>query len=144
MSTEKKIDPFAALILVISLIAIIVMSFAYFMGLYYPGYGNRYSCLSCGYTTAGDLAAQIFVILLFIIQIIIALNDLLPNPFIKKDIGLLGLVLAVLTILIVIVGAAIFIVTYLDYDTWPETGFYFGLIAGIINAILFFLKYKNK
>jgi len=144
MSSERKIDPFAALILVISLIVIIVMAISNFMGFNLGFYGARYSCLTCEYYTAGDLAMQILAIIFFIIQLIIALNELLPNPLIKKDLVLLGLGLAALTIIVVIIGAGIFIVTYSDYDSWPETGFYFGLIGGIINAILFFLKYKNK
>ena len=144
MSSERKIDPFSALILVISLIAIIVMAISSFMGFYLGGGNYRYSCLDCEYATAGDLAMQILAIIFFVLQIIIALNDLLPKSFINKDLSVIGLFLAALTIIVVISGASIFIATYWEYESWPETGFYFGLIGGIINAVLFFLKFRNK
>ncbi|MFX1297953.1 MAG: hypothetical protein ACFFD2_24280 [Promethearchaeota archaeon] len=145
MSSERKIDPFAALILVISFIAIILIVIGPFMAFWLPYYnGVRYSCFTCEYYTLGDLAAQIFAIILFILQIIIVLNDLVPKPIIKKNIDFLGMALAGLTIIVVVIGAAIFIITYIEYDSWPELGFYAGVIGGIINVILFVLKYKNK
>ena len=144
MSSESKIDPFAALILVLSLIAIIVMAIFDFMGLYIGGGNYRYSCLDCEYATAGDLAMQILAIIFFVLQIIIALNDLLPKSFIKRDLSAIGLFLAALTIIVVIIGANIFIATYSEIETWPEIGFYFGLIGGIINGVLFFLKFLMK
>ncbi|GAG95309.1 unnamed protein product, partial [marine sediment metagenome] len=57
---------------------------------------------------------------------------------------LFGILLAGLTILLAIIGIASFGITYEAYTWWPETGFYGGIIAGILNSILFFLKYKNK
>lgn len=144
MSSEMKIDPFAALILVLSVIGIILIAAFTFAGFYYPGYGNRYSCFDCEYWTPGDLAAQIIMIILLVIQIIIALNDLLPKKFIEMDLEIFGILLAGLTILLAIIGIASFGIAYDAFTWWPETGFYGGIIAGILNTILFFLKYKNK
>ncbi len=145
MSSERKVDPFAILILVLSIIGIILLATQYFAGFYYTGVGeNRYSCFDCGYATPADLTAQIFVVILLIIQIVIALNDLLPKRFLEKDLDKIGMILAVLTIVFVIIGLSSFGIFYSQYDWWPETGFYGGIIAGLINAIMFFLKYRNK
>jgi len=144
MSSEMKIDPFAALILVLSVVGIILIAAFSFAGFYLPSYGNRYSCLGCEYWTPGDLAAQIIMIILLIIQIVVALNDLLPKKFIEMDLEIFGILVAGLTILLAIIGIASFGITYEAYTWWPETGFYGGIIAGILNTILFFLKYKNK
>lgn len=145
MSTEKKADPFAALILVISIIGIILLAALEFGGFYHTGAGaNRYSCLTCEYSSIGDLIAQIFIIILLIIQIGLAVNDLLPNKLIEKDTDKIGLCLAVLTILFVIIGYASFGLTYAQFDSWPEAGFYGTIIAGLVNSILFFLKIKNR
>ena len=84
------------------------------------------------------------VLILLIAQIIIALNDLLPNRFVKKNLDLYGVILSVLTIIFVIIGIGAFAAAYPQFDTWPETGFYGGIIAGIVNTLLFFLKYRNK
>ena len=145
MSTERKIDPFAALILVVSLIALIIMAVSDFMGLYLTPYGYlRYSCLTCEYATGGDLAAQIIAIIFFIIIMIVALNDLLPKRLIDMDLSLIGMILALVIIVAVIGGMSAFMVYYADYETWPGTGFYAGIIGGIVNIILFYLKYRNK
>lgn len=144
MSSEMKIDPFAALILVLSVVGIILIAALDFAGFYYPGYGNRYSCLSCEFWTPGDLAAQVIMIILLIIQIVVALNDLLPKKIIEMDLEIFGILLAGLTILLAIIGIASFGIAYEAYTWWPGTGFYGGIIAGILNTILFFLKYKNK
>jgi len=144
MSSERKVDPFAALILVISIIGIILMA-AFEFAAFYLGAGNyRYSCLDCGYATPADLAAQIFVLILLLIQIIIALNDLLPKRFLEKDLDKIGMILAVLTIVFVIIGLGAFGIAYSEYEWWPETGFYGGIIAGVLNTVLFFLKDRNN
>ena len=144
MSDERKIDPFAVLILVLSIIGIILLATQYFASFYLGGGNYRHSCLDCGYATPADLAAQIFVLILLIIQIVIALNDLLPKRFLEKDLDKIGMILAVLTIVFVIIGLGAFGIEYSEYEWWPETGFYGGIIAGLINAVLFFLKDRNK
>jgi len=144
MSTERKVDVFAALILVLSLIGMILLAALDFAAYYLPSYGNRYSCLGCEYSTDADLAAQVIILVLLIIQIVIALNDLVPNRFIDKDLEKYGMFLAVVTVLFVIIGIASFGAEYSEYEWWPETGFYGAIIAGMLNPILLFLKYKNK
>ena len=144
MSSERNIDPFAVIILVLSIVGIILLAAFAFAGFYYPGYGNRFSCFDCEYWTQGDLAAQVIVLILLILQIVIALNDLLPKRFIEKDLDKIGMILAGFTILIVIIGIASFGIYYSEYEWWPETGFYGSIIAGILNLILFFLKDKNR
>ena len=145
MSTERKVDPFAALILVLSIVAIILIATQYFAGFYVSGY-YRYACLDCEYSTDGDLAAQIMMIILLIIQIVVVLNELLPKRFVDKDLTIVGLGLAALTMLFAIIGIASFGAEYEDIVSswWPETGFYAGIVAGLLNAILFALKYKNR
>jgi len=144
MSSERNVDVFAALILVLSIIGIILLSAFSFAAFYYPGYGNRYSCFDCGYTTEIGLTAQIVVLILLIIQIVIALNDLLPKRFLEKDLDKIGMIVAVLTMVFVVIGLGVFGIEYSEYEWWPETGFYGGIIAGLINAVLFFLKDRNK
>lgn len=144
MSSERKVDPFAALILVLSIVGIILIATQYFASFYLGGGYYRHSCLDCEYATGADLAAQVMMIVLFVIQIIIVLNDLLPNRFVDKDLSVIGLGLAALTMLFAIVGIASFGAEYSDFEWWPETGFYGGIVGGLLNAVLFFLKYKNK
>ena len=143
MSSERKIDPFAAIILLISIIGIILLATQYFMSFYLGGGSYRHSCLDCGYATTVDLTAQIIVIILLVVQIILALNDLLPKSFIEKDLTSMGLFVAILTVIWVLIGLISFGVTYMEYEWWPDTGFYAGIIAGIVNTVMFFLKYKN-
>jgi len=144
MSTERKVDIFAALVLVLSLIGLILLAALDFAAFYLPSYGTRFSCLSCEYSTDVDLAAQVIILVLLIIQIIIALNDLLPNKFIKKPLEKYGMLLAVATVLFAIIGITSFGVEYGDYEWWAAEGFWGSTIAGLLNTILFFLKYKNK
>ena len=84
------------------------------------------------------------MLILLIIQIVVVLNELLPKKFIEKDLDIYGILLAGFTILFAIIGIVSFGIAYDAYSWWPETGFYGGIIAGILNTILFFLKYKNK
>lgn len=145
MSSERKVDPFAAIILILSIVGIILIATQYFAGLYVSGI-YRYACLDCEYSTDGDIAAQVMIIILLIIQIVVVLNELLPKRFVDKDLTILGLGLAALTILFAIIGIASFGAEYEDLVSswWPETGFYGGIVAGLLNAILFALKYKNR
>lgn len=144
MSSEKTIDPFAVLILVLSILGIVLLA-PFEFAAFYLGAGNyRYSCLTCEYATPVDLAAQILIIVLLIIQIIISLNELLPNRFIEKDLDKIGMILAGLTFLFAIIGIASFGAAYSAYDWWPELGFYSSIVAGILNVLLFFLKDRNK
>ena len=143
MSEERKVDVFSALILIFSIIAIIleiIGPFAYF----YLGGGNyRYSCLDCEYSTGVDYMMQILAIILLVIQIIIALNELIPNKFIKMEVTKYGIILAILTMVFALIGIASFGISYAFYEWWPDLGFYGLAIGGLINTILFFLKQKN-
>ena len=144
MSSERNIDVFAALVLVLSIIGIILLATQYFASFYLGGGNYRHSCLDCEYATTADFMAQILMIIFLIGQIVIAVNDLVPNRFIKTDLDKMGLLLAGCTTLLAIIGLASFGIVYALYEWWPETGFYGGIIAGLINTILFFLKWRNK
>ncbi len=144
MSSEKNVNVFAALILVLSIIGIILLATQYFASFYLGAGYYRHSCLDCEYATSGDLAAQIIMLIFLIVQIVIVINDLLPNKFIQRDLDKFGLLLAGCTVLLAIIGLATFGIAYEAYEWWPDTGFYGGIIAGILNTILFFLKSKNK
>ena len=143
MSSERNVDVFAALILVLSIIGIILLATQWFASLYTGSY-YWHSCLDCENSTAGDYAAQIIMLIFLIVQIVIAINDLLPKKFIQKDLDKFGLLLAGCTILLAIIGLASFGIYYDAFDWWADTGFYGAIIAGILNTILFFLKFKNK
>ena len=144
MSEERNIDPFSLMILILSIIAIITELIGPFAGFYYSGYGNRFSCLDCEYSTSVDLILQYLILILFVIQIIIALNELLPNKFIPKDVTKYGMHLAILTWIFAIIGLASFGLTYGAYEWWPELSFYGTVVGGVLNTILFFLYQKNK
>ena len=144
MSAERKIDPFAVMILILSILGIVLLAPFDFAAFDLGGGYIRFSCLTCEYATTGDLIAQIFIIILLIIQIVIALNELLPNRFIDKDLDKIGIGLAGITFLFAIIGIGSFGAAYANYDWWLELGAYSSLVAGILNAILFFLKDRNK
>ena len=144
MSSEKNIDPFAVIILVLSVIGLILLAALDFAAFDLNGSGTRWSCLSCEYSTTVDLIAQVIIIILLVLQIVIALNELIPKRLIELDLNLIGMILAGLTITFVIIGIGSFGIYYMEYYWWPETGFYGAIIAGILNLVLFFLKYKNR
>jgi len=144
MSSERNIDIFSAIILILSIIGLIMVIIGPFAELDIGGGSIRASCLDCGYSTPVDYAAQIIILILFIIQIIIALNELLPNPFIKQDITKYGMYIAILTLIFAIVGLAAFGISYAFYYWWPELGFYGSAVGGVLNTVLFYLKKKNK
>ncbi|MFX1499827.1 MAG: hypothetical protein ACFFDH_02550 [Promethearchaeota archaeon] len=54
MSSEKKVDPFAVIILVLSIIGIILVATQYFAGFYLGGGNYRYSFLDCENATSVD------------------------------------------------------------------------------------------
>ncbi|MBY9008749.1 MAG: hypothetical protein KGD74_02650, partial [Candidatus Lokiarchaeota archaeon] len=137
MSEERKIDPFSLLILVLSIIAIIMEIIGPFAVFWLGGSEYRYSCLDCEYSTPVDYILQILILILFVIQIIIALNELLPNKFIPKDITKYGMYLAILTWIFAIIGLASFGITNSAYEWWPELGFYGAVVGGLLNTILF-------
>jgi len=144
MSEERNIDIFSVLILILSIIAIVLVAIGPFAGFYYGGYGDRYSCLGCEYWTAGDLIAQIFILILFIIQVVIALNNLLPKKFISIDLTKYSLYIAITTFALAIIGLISFGTTHIGDEWWPELGFYGSVVGGFLNTILFFLKQKSK
>jgi len=146
MSEERKIDAFAIIILIISLVGLILMLVTDFAGTYTVGY--RYSCLlGCEYSTGVDLTMQIFMVILLIAQIVWSINELLPEKFIPfKNLDLMGLILAASTVLFAVIGIGAFGVYYGlfgGFNWWAEAGFYGGFLAGIINAIFYFLRFKE-
>ena len=146
MSEEKRIDAFAIIILIISLVGLILMLTTDFAGTYIGAY--RYSCLTgCEYWTGVDLTMQIFMVILLITQIVWSINELLPNKFLPfKNLDLIGLILAASTALFAVIGIGSFGVYYGllgGYDWWAEAGFYGGFLAGIINAVFYFLRFKK-
>ena len=144
MSSQRNVNPFSILILFISILAIILEIIGPFAGLYLGGgYYNRYSCLDCEYSTVGDYIFQILSIIIFIIIVIIALNDLLPKKFITRDLTKIGFLLSLITIIFAVAGLSSFGIAYSEYDWWPEMGFYAIIIGGILNTIFFYLKQKN-
>jgi len=144
MSEERSIDPFSLLILVLSIIAIVTEIIGPFAGFYLGGGNYRYSCLDCGYSTGIDLILQYIILILLVIQIVIALNELLPSKFIPLDVTKYGMYLSILTWIFAIIGLASFGIAYGDYEWWPELGFYGIVVGGLLNTILFFLKERNK
>jgi hypothetical protein len=146
MSEERKIDAFAIIILIVSLVGLILMLVEDFAGTYFGSYG--FSCLTgCVYSTGADLTMQIFMLILLIAQIVWSINELLPEKFLPfKNLDLIGLILAASTSLFAVIGIGAFGVTYgliSGYDWWAEAGFYGGFLAGIINAVFYFLRFKK-
>jgi len=139
-----RLDPYSVIIFVLSLTGLVLVASTNFAGFWLENYytGSRYSCLTCEYSTEVDRAAIILVILLLLGQIAISLNDLLPNKFLPENISRLGIFFAASTLLLTIIGGVAFSVSYSEYDSWLETGFYAGALAGLINSVLFFLKGK--
>lgn len=82
--------------------------------------------------------------ILLVLQIIIAINELLPKKFISKDTTKYGLYIAGLTLIFTIIATISFGVGYIAYDWGPDIGFYGPLVAGILSAIFLYLKLKNK
>ena len=143
MSTQKNIDPFSTLILFISILAIILEIIGPFAGFYLGSGYYRYSCFDCEYSTVGDYILQILSLIIFIIQFIIVLNDLMPTKFIKRNLIKYGILLSIITIVFAIAGLASFGIAYSAYEWWPELGFYAIIIGGLLNTIFFYLKQKN-
>lgn len=143
-SSFGKLDPYSVIIFVLSLIGLVLVASTNFAGFWLENYytGSRYSCLTCEYSTEVDRAAIVLNILLLLGQIAISLNDLMPSKFLPENISRLGIFLAASTLLLTIIGGAAFSISYSEYDSWFETGFYAGALAGLINSVLFLLKGK--
>ena len=156
MSSERKIDFFSAIILILSFIALVMLLIGPFGGLDVPGYSwNGFSCLYCfGYSGVVDYLMQVLILILLILPILTSINNLLPNPFIPEDsklgfitTSMFGILSSTLIWVFAIIGLISFgvmagIVIWTDW--WMDIGFYGPIVAGIINMILYFLKYKNK
>ena len=138
---------FFILIVVFSLIGIILLlstEFGGFHGSPYPPY-YYYSCLGCDYSVGADTAAIIIGAILLIFQLIIAVNAVLPAPFLKKLSGMKIIpILGIATIAMMIMGGAAFGSYYDYYEWWLEAGFYGGLVAGMLNTILSVLALRIK
>jgi len=144
MSSERNVDMFSGLVLILSIVALVMLFIGPFGGTWQGGDVYYYSCLNCENSTIGDYTSQIFIIILLILQIIFAVNELLPNKFISRDMTLLGLLIAIMIFGFSLIGIISFGVYYSAYEWWPEIGFYGPVVAGLINTILFYLKYKNR
>ncbi len=143
----EKTKIFTILVAIFSLVGIILLFADYFGGFWYGYYSSaRYSCLSgCEYYTPGDLAAQILGVILLALEMLFAINNLIPKPFLKKLIGMkVILLLGLLTVIMMTVGAITFGVTYAVTEVWFGAGFYGGLFAGILITVLAILSLRLK
>jgi hypothetical protein len=137
---------YSLIILVLSVIGFILVTFTPFAGFYLTGFfsGYRYSCLTCEYATAVDRTAIILAMLLLLGQIVISLNELWPetilSQFLPANFSRWGIFFAVFTLIITLIGGAAFASAYSNFEWWFEAGFYGGAIAGLLNSILFVLK----
>jgi len=155
MSSERKIDFFSAIILILSIIALVMLLIGPFGG-FNLGYSwNGYSCLYCfGYfiETIVPYLMQILILILLILQIITSINNLLPEPFLPKDskagfisTSLFGIISSAMIWGFAIIGLIVFGITFAyANDWWMDIGFYGPVVAGIINMILYILRFKNK
>jgi hypothetical protein len=152
LSEERKIDYFSAIVLILSIIALVMLLIGPFGGLDIPLYSwNGFSCLYCEYSTILDYIMQVFIVILLILQIVMTINNLLPQPFIREDspVGFLGtsmfgIISSILIWGFAIIGLISFGVTYEYTDWWMDIGFYGPLVAGLISMILYILKHLNK
>ncbi len=140
----KKIILFP--ILGISFIGFLVVLFGKFAGFWLTGYftGERYSCLFCECGTFIDIASIVLILFSIIGQIFVVLNEILPKPLIKVDLSLLGLLFAIGTFILSIIGLVGFGIVYSEFEWWPEAGFYAGIITGVFNGFLFAVKFGSK
>jgi uncharacterized BrkB/YihY/UPF0761 family membrane protein len=144
MASERKIDLVVLMIFILSLTALLMLFIGPFAGSYLEGYGRRYSCLSCEYSSPVDLTMQILIIFLLIFQALISLNELLPKRIVAKDFMKFGCIFALLTWIVALVGLEAFGIAYWDSAWWAELGFYGTAMGGTFNTILFIFKIKNK
>ena len=144
MSSERKLDAFGLAIIIISAVGIILLLAIPFAGFYLPAWGSRYSCISCSYYTDIDLTAQIIALILLIMQLVLGVNELVPNRFINFDkLDFIGMILASATILFAMIGLGAFGIFYSNFEWWPETAWYGSFFAGVLNTILYILRFKK-
>ncbi len=147
--TSPKGKLFAILIAVLSLVGMILL-FATDFAAFWTYSGPRYSCLAgCEYGAPSgvDTAGIIIGAVLLILQLILALNAMLPTPFLKKLPGMkLIPLLGIVTIAMMVMGIAAFGGYWSEFDVewWPEAAFYGGLIAGVLNTLLAVLSSRMK
>ena len=144
MSSERNVDMFSGLVLILSIIALVMLIIGPFAGTWQGGNIYWYSCLYCENSTIGDYTSQIFILILLILQLVIAVNELLPNKFISRDMTQFGLLSSIMIFGFSLIGLISFGVTYGYAEWWPDIGFYGPVVAGLISTILFYLKHKNK
>ncbi len=143
----QKSKLLSLLIAVLSLVGMILLFATDFAGIWSP-LGYRYSCLAgCQYNTPSgvDTAAIIIGAVLLILQLIFAINDVIPTPFLKTTAGRkLIPILGIVTIIMMVMGLVAFGAFYSAFEWWPEAGFYGGIIAGVLNTVLAVLLIRNK
>ncbi len=138
-----KTQWFTLIVLVLSGLGLGLLLGAPFAGLYTGGgLVKQYAGLAYGNNASFTIAAIIIGAVLFGIQAVIALNELLPKRIFKQNLMMLALLLAFGTLGVVIAGGINFGAWALGKNWWFEGGFVMGLLASAANAviILFFIK----
>ena len=146
MVALEKNQIFSLGILGYSFIGIILLLVTDLGGFWLTGYytGERYSCLFCEYGSVFDRIVIILLVLLLLGQGVIGLNNSLSQRFFPQKLETLGLLLAASTVIFTIIGGISIAIEFADYEWWFETGFYTGLIVGLINGGMFFLLRTKK
>ena len=146
MDTPEKKRVFSLTIVGLSLIAIILLLTTEFGGFWLTGYytGERYSCLFCEYGSFFDKIIIVLLIILFIGQGAISLNNVLPQKYLPQKLETIGMISAGVTAFLTIEGGIAIAIEFSVYwEWWLDTAFYAALITGLVNFILFFILRKN-
>lgn len=140
---RKNYKIFIIAILALNIIGALLVFFSPFGGMTLPTYygpRERYASLGAEYSEATD---NLFIFLIVIFLIITVFLSLVIFKTVRSSQGKaikLTLGISIVTVLVAIIGGVLYDIVRADtayLDWWLETGFYTGLIVGLINSVFY-------
>ncbi|MFC1874329.1 hypothetical protein ACFLYX_03400 [Chloroflexota bacterium] len=145
---RRNYQTFIIVVLALNILATILLLFTPFGGMTVAtAYGprDRFASLGSEYSEVFD---NLFIVLITICLIITATISFMvfKKRSDHKKIIKSALVISVITVLLSIIGGVLFntVRAEIDYlDWWLDTGFYAGLIVGLVNGVFYTLALRK-
>ena len=132
-------------ILISSIIGFLSLAFLELGGFSLSEYSGFNSiCLLCASTSPAFRGIIFIAVLALFVQVLIGISYFIPQKFLPSILANRGIILASITLGFTLLGGFAIATVYDIFTWWLGVGFYGGLIAGITNVILFYIKRRKK